>query len=359
MTFKEGTDFRKEDEMGPKAYADIIESVLGLVFLECGFETSMKVADELRVTVPWSESEHLPSGFEESPGLSEAISNCTGYRKFRRKELIIEAFTHPSALSTEVSSYQRLEWIGDAVLCIAVRKWIYENFKEITLGEMVVIEAAVVSNETLAFLAVRYGLQHHLDHRDYSLPSRIEAYTSGVREYGTGLWGTDPPKSISDMAEAIIGSVHVDGGFVEGQTACLQFMSPVLNVLLKARKKNKDICFKHPRKIMQEMGGELLELNVNRESDLVISEGGTEISFPGGKWGQASRDGSSHVASVSILGSIVAGVSNPSATVAKNKVCALTVCTLEANPGLRDRLQTCRSRIKSGQTCHLKALTEK
>ena len=97
---------------------------------------------------------------------------------------------HPSANHPSVPSYQRLEWVGDAVLCLAVRAWILENFPELTLGDMVVYEAALVSNETLAFLSVKYGLQHNLNHRDQSLPSRIESYSWRVREPGNGLWGT-------------------------------------------------------------------------------------------------------------------------------------------------------------------------
>ena len=52
LNYVEGTELKMEDMMSSKMYADIIESVLGLVYLEYGYETSLKVADELKVTLP-------------------------------------------------------------------------------------------------------------------------------------------------------------------------------------------------------------------------------------------------------------------------------------------------------------------
>jgi dsRNA-specific ribonuclease len=311
--------------------------------------------------VPWSDTDHPQSDFEEtSPELRSAISSCTGYNDFKRLELIEEARTHPSALLTEVPSYQRLEWIGDAVLCMAIRTWIYYNIgKGASLERMVEVEAALVSNEVLAFLCVKCGLQHHLNHRDHSLPSRLEDYVWSVRESGDGLWGTDPPKSISDMAEAVIGAIHVDGGFAAGQRACLRFMSPMLDVLLKAQRANKEIRLKHPRKAMQEMAGELLEVNLERGPYFASTSPDIDVLVQGGKWGRTSKDGNSFVGSVGILGSILTGVSDTSEKVARNKVCALAVCTIETNPELCDRLKTCLRRLESAHSHNENALAQK
>jgi hypothetical protein len=141
----------------------------------------------------------------------------------------------------------------------------------------------------------------------------------------------DPPKAISDVVEAVLGAVHFDGGFCDGQAAALQLMSPILNVLLKARKEKKEISLKHPKKVMQELGGELLELYSSSESDFAMSERKTDVLF-GGKWGNAHTDGSNFIATAEILGSIMAAVSDPSAIVGRNKACALIVSTLQMNP---------------------------
>jgi endoribonuclease Dicer len=190
IEYGEGTELKQTDPVGSKVYADIIESLLGLVYLEFGYEVALKAADDLHLTM--SRTNDFLENYSEYTSnkvFEEAVRLCTGYESFRVPELAEEAFTHPSANHPGVSSYQRLEFIGDAVLCLYMREWIFKEFQHLSLGDLVVFEAALVSNETLAFLSVRNGLQHYLQHNDHSLPSRIEAYCWNVREQGSGLWG--------------------------------------------------------------------------------------------------------------------------------------------------------------------------
>ena len=177
-----------------KILADVIESILGLVYLEFGYHVSMKVGNELHVTLPWDETDTSvacgESGDVENSALLDVVQKCTGHSKtFCRPKLVLEAFTHPSAIDAIVPSYQRLEWIGDAVLCLCAREWLFRNLGEYTtLGDLVVSEGAIVSNEILGFVSMKHGLQEYLDHRDQSLPKRIESYCWNIQE-GSGLWG--------------------------------------------------------------------------------------------------------------------------------------------------------------------------
>ena len=224
LDYTEGTEVKRADPLRGKVFADVIESILGLAYMEFGWTVTLKVADELQVTgkkncearnhyvsfsslflsheidsphpvvhqpneVPWDEIERERNQTSVKPELLDAVRDCAGYENFNYPELAEEAFTHPSALHPSVPSYQRLEWVGDAVLCLAAREWIYKHFLHLRLGDMVVMEAALVANETLAFLSIQNGLQQHLNHRDQSLPSRIETYDWSIRELGRGLWG--------------------------------------------------------------------------------------------------------------------------------------------------------------------------
>jgi dsRNA-specific ribonuclease len=209
IDFTEGTELKAEDPLGSKIYADIVESILGLVYLEFGYVVSLKVADELNVTLPWDDNcVENSNDHDKNLQLLNAVRRCTGYHGFKQPELVDEAFTHPSANHPSVPSYQRLEWVGDAVLCLAVREWIFKKFPEISLGEMVVFEAALVSNETLAFLSIKNGLQHNLNHRDHSLPSRIESYSWSVRELGSGLWGAGKLYTCGEILYSFIGIAY-------------------------------------------------------------------------------------------------------------------------------------------------------
>ena len=82
----------------------------------------------------------------------------------------------------------------DAVLCLAVREWIYKKFPSIEVGQMVSMEASLVSNETLSYLSIKNGLLTHLDHCDHLLPSKIEHQLWCTSELRRGLWGIAPPK---------------------------------------------------------------------------------------------------------------------------------------------------------------------
>jgi hypothetical protein len=156
----------------------------------------------------------------------------------------------------------------------------------------------------------------------------------------------DPPKAISDIVESVLGAVHTDGGFADGQAAVVHLMTPVLNVLLKARSENRDISLKHPKKMMQEMGGEILELSSSTESEFAVSSPGTDVLF-GYKWDNVTTEGNKFIATVELLGSAILALADPSATVGRNKACALIVSTLQTYPDLRARVQLCRANVES------------
>ncbi len=188
----------KSEDTQVKVLADVIESILGVIYLEFGYNVSMKVGNELHVTFRWDEADTSVAcgeeGYIDNSELVNIVQRCTGHSKaFSRPKLLSEAFTHPSAIDASVPSYQRLEWIGDAVLCLCAREWLFTYMGENTaLGDLVVSESAIVCNETLGFLSMRFGLQEYLNHRDQSLPKRIESYCWNIQE-GCGFWGGGEP----------------------------------------------------------------------------------------------------------------------------------------------------------------------
>jgi endoribonuclease Dicer len=197
-----------------KVCADVIEAVLGFVYLSGGYGLSLDVAKELQLTIPWDENAmEIEQGPSPQTTLSLKVKDFTGYENFRSPRLLQEAFNHPTAPSPGSSSYQRLEWVGDAVLSLAAREWIFRQYPEVEVGKMVLMETPLVANASLAFLSHKNGLHGFLNHRDPTLPSRIESYDVALRELGKGLWSTEPPKTIADIVESLLGAIHFDGGF--------------------------------------------------------------------------------------------------------------------------------------------------
>jgi endoribonuclease Dicer len=183
-----------------KVCADVIEAFLGLIYLSSGYQASVEVAHELGISLPTDDEDvglFGNSDFTPRPSLLKAVAESFGKESFESPQLVEEALTHPSAVYQDVSSYQRLEWVGDAVLCLAMREWVYHQYYEKEVGDLVNLESALVSNETLAYLSFQNGLHTFINHRDVGLPLRLEHYEWCVKEQGRGLWGTGESPFVS------------------------------------------------------------------------------------------------------------------------------------------------------------------
>ena len=99
-----------------KVKADVIESLLGAIYLQFGYESAIEVAEELGVSLPKEMNRLVSSAddFSISQELLGKASDFLSMKEFKCKEILIEAMTHPSKIHSNVPSYQRLEWVGDA-----------------------------------------------------------------------------------------------------------------------------------------------------------------------------------------------------------------------------------------------------
>mmetsp|Transcript_3985 Transcript_3985/g.5196 ORF Transcript_3985/g.5196 Transcript_3985/m.5196 type:complete len:1557 (+) Transcript_3985:97-4767(+) len=218
-----------------KVIADIIESLLGLVYLYNGYDVAMKFAVELGITSPIRSDVPQIESLEETNIEDDLVKHATEFlgrfdtSTMQNRSLFAEAFTHPTANS---SNYQRLEWIGDAVLCLAGREWAFKRFPALSVKDLVKIETILVCNETLAMISFKSGLHQYIKHCDSSLPSRLEEYEFQLNKKKTELWVTDPPKVMADIVEALIGVAHVTDGFDYGQFSALNAIDSMINKII-------------------------------------------------------------------------------------------------------------------------------
>jgi endoribonuclease Dicer len=176
---------------GRKICADVIESLIGLIYIKFSFDAAYDVASELGITLPKGGNFiSAAPDYKRNSDLDDAASRFLGGFRFKNPELLEEAITHPSCLHEKVSSYQRLEWVGDAVLCLFARNWIFHKFPNICVGELVAIESSIVCNETLAYICALNKLQVYMNHMDTSLPKKITDYEYSIGPKGRGLWST-------------------------------------------------------------------------------------------------------------------------------------------------------------------------
>ena len=119
--------------------------------------------------------------------------------KFRNSLLLAEALTHPS-LGHEAQryhfDYQRLEFLGDAVLQLVITEYLFSHFQAEAEGQLTKLRSRLVSRDALRTHAAALDLGH------YILMGRGEE-TSGGRERTSTL---------ADAFEALIGALYLDGG---------------------------------------------------------------------------------------------------------------------------------------------------
>lgn len=119
---------------------------------------------------------------------------------FKNIELLKLAFTHSSyANEHNTESNERLEFLGDAVLEIAVSEFLYENFPKEGEGFLTKKRAKNVCESALCIIAGKMNLSEMM------LLGKGEELSDGRHKCST----------LSDMFEALLGAIYLDRGFVE------------------------------------------------------------------------------------------------------------------------------------------------
>ncbi|XP_020268693.1 ribonuclease 3-like protein 3 [Asparagus officinalis] len=140
------------------------------------------------------------------------IEKILGYN-FEDRSLIEEALTHPSfyyPFKPEIT-YERLEFMGDAVLNCLVGRWVINMYPELAPGPLTRLRAANVDTEKLARVAVCSGLYRYLRHQAPQLDEQIQDFMEGMKVYPNHSNGLlDPPKVLADIVESILGAIFMD-----------------------------------------------------------------------------------------------------------------------------------------------------
>ena len=117
---------------------------------------------------------------------------------FSNTALLGQALTHRSFSSDH---NERLEFLGDSVLSLAVSDLLYQRLSKLPEGDLSRVRANLVRQETLHQLSVDLGLP--------------ELSRLGEGEMRSG--GQKRPSILADVLEAVIGAVYLDGGFTVAQ----------------------------------------------------------------------------------------------------------------------------------------------
>jgi ribonuclease-3 len=135
---------------------------------------------------------------------------------FKNQELMSQAFMHPSYVYEKddgmVSDNQRLEFLGDAVINLAISHLLMETFPEMKEGHLSKYRASLVSENGLYYIARKLKLG------DYLFLGKGEEQTNGRKK----------PSILTDALEALIGAIYLDGGFTSVFRVIARLFSPLL-----------------------------------------------------------------------------------------------------------------------------------
>ncbi|CAH3192487.1 unnamed protein product, partial [Porites evermanni] len=257
-------DKANTQEIADKSVADSMEALIGAYLICCGYTGALRFMKFLGLKVLpgddkadicelaknrrkgcyavfWPQEENN-SGANQSQDIrdmpSRMVSGLGNFENtikynFNSISYLVEALTHASYQANRITPcYQRLEFLGDALLDFLVTQHIYfrqENLspENLSPGELTDIRQALVNNNIFAAIAVKYEYNKYLKQMSPELFKSIANFITRLedeKEENIDLGIADPfiivsdeegieaPKVLGDIFESVAGAVFLDSG---------------------------------------------------------------------------------------------------------------------------------------------------
>jgi ribonuclease-3 len=150
--------------------------------------------------------------------------NGRGHR-FQDASLLRAALTHRSFLHEHPDEpgpdFERLEFLGDAVVDLVVGEEMYRRFPSATEGELTALRAQVVSSSALAAVSLRLGLP------DQARLGRGEEDTGGRGRAGLA----------ASLFESLVGAIYLDSGLEDARAVVLGSLAPEIEATTRGPRK--------------------------------------------------------------------------------------------------------------------------
>ncbi|KAM7363685.1 endoribonuclease Dcr-1 [Cochliomyia hominivorax] len=247
-----------------KSVADCVEALIGAYLIECGLRGALLFMAWLGIRVipykripfdpnkarepgttlsdkdgmitvygSWSPPKspllhYTPNAEKTMDALLEGYDEFEknlGY-KFRDRSYLLQAMTHASYTPNRLTDcYQRLEFLGDAVLDYLITRHLYEDPRQHSPGALTDLRSALVNNTIFASLAVRHGFHKYFRHLSPGLNEVIDRFVRIQTENGHSISeeyyllseeecddaeDVEVPKALGDVFESVAGAIFLD-----------------------------------------------------------------------------------------------------------------------------------------------------
>ncbi|KAK1244347.1 hypothetical protein MKX07_003146 [Trichoderma sp. CBMAI-0711] len=261
MTLKRGKAAKTESKhcLSHKSIADVCEALIGAAYISSSpgdMDMAVKAVAAMVCSINHTMTSYkdyfatftAPKWYNQQATAAQRltvdkVAEITGYR-FKAAPLARSAFRHPSyVFENNIRDYQRLEFLGDGLLDMAIVDFLFKRFPEADPKWLTEHKTAMVSNQFLGCLCVKLGLHKHILLATSSLLGDIGRYAAQLeqaeetarqrlrgdnaeiapsessqaeaRSIPQNFWVDvpQPPKVLADVVEALVGAMFVDSGY--------------------------------------------------------------------------------------------------------------------------------------------------
>ena len=208
-------DKAKTQEIADKSVADSMEALIGAYLICCGYTGALRFMKFLGLKVLpdddeadlcqlaknsregcyaefWSQQVNNSGANQSQDMVSRMVSGLENFENsikytFNSKLYLLEALTHASYQTNRVTPcYQRLEFLGDALLDFLVTQHLYFRHEKLSPGDLTDIRQALVNNNIFAAIAVKYEYNKYLKQRSPELFKSIENFITKLEDKKEG-----------------------------------------------------------------------------------------------------------------------------------------------------------------------------
>ncbi|GAV83950.1 dsrm domain-containing protein/DEAD domain-containing protein/Helicase_C domain-containing protein/Ribonuclease_3 domain-containing protein/PAZ domain-containing protein/dsRNA_bind domain-containing protein [Cephalotus follicularis] len=205
-----------------KTIADVVEALVGAFIVDSGFRAATAFLRWIGIPMDFEASQVTTVCIASKSYMPltgnidiSSLENSLRYQ-FLHKGLLLQAFVHPSYNKQGGGCYQRLEFLGDAVLDYLITSYLFSVYPKLTPGQLTDLRSASVSNQAFANVAVDQSFHKFLICDSDNLSEAIKNYVDFVKSPSSeaGLFeGPKCPKALGDLVESCLGAILLDSGF--------------------------------------------------------------------------------------------------------------------------------------------------
>eukprot|EP00057_Strongylocentrotus_purpuratus_P014474 XP_011668948.1 PREDICTED: endoribonuclease Dicer isoform X1 [Strongylocentrotus purpuratus] len=261
-------EIHTQHSMSDKSIADCVEALIGCYLVSCGFRSALLIMAWMGLDVLPTidgqsnkrndQSSDLPAadlpvsclyGYLKQPEspllrsvpnaedvLQHQLVGYDGFEKtinyrFRDRAYLLQAFTHSSYHRNSITDcYQRLEFLGDALLDYLITRHLYDHHTNLSPGALTDLRSALVNNTIFASLAVKFNFHKYFKAYTANMFQVIDNFVTFVDAKNEAL-GMDSqlkysemdgeqeesedievPKALGDIFESVAGAIYLDSG---------------------------------------------------------------------------------------------------------------------------------------------------